>query len=436
MQRDFSMKRCACYLALLLTSASVFAAELPSFDWPQWEGPDRIAISRERGLLPEWPKDGPPLAWKAKDIGEGMGGIAVSRGRIYTTGDREGSAWLYALTEADGKLAWKAKIGRGGKIGFAIRPSGPRATPAVDGDRLYILSQPGDLVCFTTQGKEIWRKDYVKDFGGIAPVWGFSESPLVDENKIVCTPGGPDATLIALDKRTGKPIWKCKVPEGSTDRRFGNASGAAYSSAIAIDFEGVRHYAQLTATTLVGVAASDGKLLWRYDRPANTHKINCSTPIYHGGMVFASSAYDGGGGLVKLSKDGEGRVKAEEVYFTRKMRNQHGGMILHDGCLYGASGGNEGGCLHCLDFKTGEVTWDTRKVTKGAVAFADGRIYYRQEDGTMLLLEPNSKECVERGRFRQPDRSREQAWPHPVLANGKLYLRDQDVLLCYDVKKK
>jgi outer membrane protein assembly factor BamB len=425
------MLRYAWFFLSVLSGTTAAAA-----DWPQWQGPDRNAVSKETGLLKEWPEGGPPLAWKASGIGEGMGGVAVSRARIYTTGDSEGSAWLYALKESDGKLAWKAKIGRGGRIGFAFRPSGPRATPAVDGDRLYILSQHGDLVCFTTEGKEVWRKDYVKDFGGIAPVWGYSESPLVDGDKIICTPGGPDATLMALDKRTGKPIWKCKVPEGPTNRRFGNASGASYSSAIAIDFEGVRHYAQLTSTTLVGVAASDGKLLWRYDKPSNTHKINCSTPLSHDGMVFAASAYDAGGGLVKLSKDGKGVVKAKEVYFTRKMRNQHGGMILHDGCLYGASGGNEGGLLTCLDFKTGKVLWSERRAPKGSVAFADGRLYYRAENGTMLLIEPNSKEYVERGRFRQPDRSREQAWPHPVIANGKMYLRDQDVLLCYNVKPK
>jgi outer membrane protein assembly factor BamB len=430
------VKRFAWCLALALSGATAFTGSPKSFDWPQWEGPDRNAISKERGLLKEWPRDGPPVAWKAKGIGAGMGGIAVSRGRIYTTGDRDGTAWLYALNESNGKLAWKAMIGRGGKLGFIFTPSGPRATPTVDGDRLYILSQRGDLVCFTTKGKEVWRKDYVKDFGGIVPVWGFSESPLVDGDKIICTPGHPDATLIALDKRTGKPIWKCKVPEGPTNRRYGNASTAAYSSAIAIDFEGVRHYAQLTATTLVGVAASDGKLLWRYDRPANTHRITCSTPIYHDGTVFASSAYDGGGGLVKLSKDGKGGVKAKEVYFTTKMRNQHGGMVLHDGCLYGADGGNEGGMLACLDFKTGKELWRTRKAPKGSVALADGRLYYRAENGIMLLIEPNSKEYVERGRFRQPDRSREQAWPHPVIANGKMYIRDQDVLHCYDVKAK
>jgi outer membrane protein assembly factor BamB len=431
------MKRFALCLALILASITASAASPESFDWPQWQGPDRNAVSKERGLLKEWPKEGPSLAWKASGIGEGMGGIAVSGGRIYTTGDSDGTAWLHALNESDGKVAWKAKIGRGGRLGNVFRPSGPRATPTVDGDRLYILSQHGEFVCFTTDGKEVSRTDYVKDLGGIVPVWGFSESPLVDGEKIICTPGAEDATLTALDKRTGKPIWKCPVPEGPTGNRgFLGTSGAAYASVIAVDFEGERQYVQLTATTLVGVAASDGKLLWRYDRASNTHRINVSTPIYHDGLVFASSAYDAGGGLVKLSKVGTGGVKAQEVWFSKRMANHHGGMILLDGCLYGASGGNEGGYLACLDFKTGNVLWTERRAQKGALALADSRLYYRTERGTMLLIEPNPKQYVERGRFEQPDRSKELAWPHPVVANGKLYLRDQDVLLCYDVKAK
>jgi outer membrane protein assembly factor BamB len=196
---------------------------------------------------------------------------------------------------------------------------------------------------------------------------------------------------------------------------------------------------QLTAKALVGVAASDGKFLWRYDRAANSHAINCSTPIYHDGMVFAASACGAGGGLVRLSKDADGGVKAEEVYFSKKMRNHHGGMVVFDGCLYGANGGNEGGSLVCLDFRTGNVLWDERdsaerRAPKGSVALAAGRLYYRTEKGTMLLIEPNRKEYVERGRFEQPDRSQKPAWTHPVIANGKLYLRDQDVLLCYNVK--
>ena len=219
----------------------------------------------------------------------------------------------------------------------------------------------------------------------------------------------------------------------------GGPVGAAYASPIAIDFAGQREYVQFTARAIVGVSAAGGKFLWRYDKPANGMGINCATAIYQDGMVFGSSAYGGSGGLVKLSSDGNGGVKAEEVYATRKIQNHHGGMILLDGCLYGANGGNEGGYLVCLDFKTGNVLWDGRddpqhRAPKGSLALADGRFYYRTEKGIVLLIEPSAKEYLERGRFEQPNRTEQPAWAHPVIANGKLYIRDQDTLFCYDVK--
>jgi outer membrane protein assembly factor BamB len=406
-------------------------------DWPQWQGPDRDGVSRETGLFKEWPKEGPHLAWKATGIGKGMGGIAVSRGRIYTTGDdAQQAAWLYALNESDGKSAWSAKIGPGGNPGNMFKPFGPRATPTVDGDRIYILSQTADFVCFTTEGKEIWRVNFVKDFGGIMPVWGFSESPLIDGDRIICTPGAGDATLMALDKRTGKPIWKCAVPEGPTgDRGFLGTSGAAYASVIAVDFEGVHQYVQLTATTLVGVAASDGKLLWRYDRAANRDRINCSTPVYHDGMVFAASAYNAGGGAVKLSKDAQGGITATEAYFSPSLKNHHGGIVEVDGFLYLS---REPGILTCVEMKTGKIMWSERQPGKGSVVYADGRLYCRSEAGagTVYLVDADSKGYVERGRFNPPDRTKQPAWTHPVIANGKMYVRDQDTLLCYDVRAK
>ena len=220
---------------------------------------------------------------------------------------------------------------------------------------------------------------------------------------------------------------------------FGGGGGAAYASVIPIDFDGQRQYVQLTAKALVGVAASDGKFLWQYKAPANGMAINCSTPLYHDGMLFAASAYGAGGGMVKLTKDDKGTIVPKEAYSTKRMQNHHGGMIVVGDSLYGANGGNEGGAPICIDFKTGDVQWDQRgkhETDKGSVAFADGRLYYRVEDGTMLLIEPNREKYVERGRFEQPDRSRLPAWSHPVIANGKLYLRDQDLLFCYDIKTK
>ncbi|MGA2500677.1 MAG: PQQ-binding-like beta-propeller repeat protein [Tepidisphaeraceae bacterium] len=452
------MKYCAWFQALLLLSATVFAATPESFDWPQWQGPDRNGVSRERGLLKEWPKDGPALAWKTRGLGGGYSAPSVAAGRIFGMSNRGNNEVIWALSEADGKELWVAQLGPAIRQGMQQGIEGPGCTPTVDGDLLYVVGLGGDLSCLQAKdGKIVWQRSFTRDFGGRVPTWRFNESPLVDGDKVICTPGGPDAMLVALEKSTGKTIWKSQMPGGAAagggagapaggrggrgGGGGGGGSGAAYASAIAIDFEGQRQYVQLTAKALIGVAVSDGKFLWRYDKPANRMGINCSTPVYQDGQVFAASAYGAGGGLVKLSKDANGGVKAEEVYFTSKMQNHHGGMILLDGCLYGANGGNEGGNLICLDFKTGNVLWDGREVAKsqtpkGSILLADGRIYYHTEQGATLLIEPNPKQYIERGRFDQPDRSDKPAWPHPVVANGKLYLRDQDVLLCYDVKAK
>ena len=282
----------------------------------------------------------------------------------------------------------------------------------------------------------------------------------LDGDKVIVTPGGPTAMMAALNKLTGEIIWKSALPapppnpdtaaggppgNGPGGRRgrggFGGGAGAAYSSPIAIDLDGQRQYVQLTAKALIGVSAADGKFLWRYDRPANGAGISITTPLYHDGTIFASSAYGAGGGLVKLSKDGSatGGVKADQVWFSQRMQNHHGGVILLDDALYGANGGNEGGALVCLDFKTGEVLWNQRdehRAPKGSIIYGDGRLYYLTETGTVLLIEPNPKQYVEKGRFEHPERSSSPDWTHPVIANGKLYLRDQNSLLCYDIKAK
>jgi outer membrane protein assembly factor BamB len=429
------MKRCIWCLAMALLSATAFAGPSESFDWPQWQGPDRTAVSKETGLLQVWPQNGPLLAWKVKGLGGGYSAPSIAAGRILGMSNRGNDEVVWALAETDGKELWATRLGSAyTRQRMPQGKEGPGCTPTIDGDVAYALGGGGDLVCLrVADGKIVWRKSLTADFGGTVPTWAYRESPLIDGDKLIVTPGGREATLAALNKKTGAVVWKAQVPGGDA---------ASYSSAIAIDFGGQRQYVQLLSRGLVSVAAENGKFLWRYDAPANRNGINITTPLYHDGEVFATSAYGAGGGLVKLSKDDKGGVKAQEVYLTRKMQNHHGGVILLDGYLYGASGGNEGGYLACLEFQTGKVMWDERDkpgrrgVKKGSVAFADGRIYYRQEDGTMILFEPSPKQYLERGRFKQPDRTDKPAWPHPVLANGKLYLRDQDVLLCYDVKAK
>jgi outer membrane protein assembly factor BamB len=419
------------FLAIALMAAR--AIRSGDFDSPQWQGPDRNAIYKENGLLKDWPQDGPPLAWKVKGLGGGDSAPSIAAGRIFGMGNQGENEVVWALSEADAKTVWVARLGPAFRQQSAQGKEGPGCTPTVDGDRLYVIGLAGNLVCLrVTDGKLLWQRSMQKDFGGTIPRWSFRESPLVDGDKVICTPGGDQATMVALNKMTGETIWKSKVP--------GNPK-AAYASAIAIDFGGQRQYVQLTARTLIGVAAADGKFLWEYKRAANPHGINCSTPIYHDGYVFAASAYGAGGGLVKLNKEPSGTITAEEVWFSRKMQNHHGGMIIYNGALYGANGGNEGGALVCLDLKTGDVLWDerddpARRAPKGSIALADDRLYYRTEKGAILLIEPNPRNYVEHGRFEQPERTDLPAWAHPVIANGKLYVRDQDLLLCYDIRAK
>lgn len=448
--------------SLTLLALPVLALNLSALDWPQWQGPDRNAISRETGLLQQWPKEGPPLTWKVTGLGGGDGAPAVAAGRILGMGQRPNAEGgedeiVWALSETEGKTLWVTRLGPAHRQRMPQGKEGPGCTPTVDGDRLYVLGLGGELACLqVSDGKIVWQRNLPRDFGGQVPTWSYRESPLVDGDKLLCTPGGEAITLVALDKRTGQTLWKSQVPTRPTGSPGGSGgpagpgarggpgglgrSQAAYASAIALDFDGQRQYVQFTARAVVGVAATDGKVLWQYPRPANGMGINCSTPIHFEGRVFASSAYGAGGGVVRLVRDEAGGVKAEEVWFSKRMQNHHGGVILHDGCLYGASGGNEGGGLVCLDFTNGQVLWDERdhperRAPKGSVAFADGRLYYRTESGTVLLIEPSRQQYLERGRFEQPDRSDKPAWAHPVIANGKLYLRDQDRLLCYSIKR-
>jgi outer membrane protein assembly factor BamB len=362
-------------------------------------------------------------------LGGGDSTPSIADGRIFGMGRRADDEVVWALSEKDGSSLWVTRLGPALEPEMPQSQEGPGATPTVDGELLYVMGLAGNVACLQVRdGTIVWQRRLQDDLGARLPTWSFRESPLVDGDKVVVTPGAEDATLVALDKLTGETLWKSRVP---------GSPKAAYSSAIAIDFAGQRQYVQFTEKAVVGVAASDGEFLWRYDAPANSHGINISTPLHHQGLIFAASAYGTGGGLVKLSRGADGTVQAEEVYFTNKMQNHHGGMILIDGSLYGANGGNSGGFLVSLEFETGEVQWDQRRdgrwPPKGSVAFADSRLYYRTEEGTMLLIEPSAEQYVERGRFEQPDRSDKPAWAHPVIANGKLYLRDQDVLFSYDI---
>lgn len=386
-------------------------------DWPSWRGPNRDGICAETGLLKEWPSEGPPLAWKTTGLGEGYSGPAIVGNVLYTMGNADGKEWVLALDcTKQGKKVWATPIGLVRSEGGGY--PGPRSTPTIDGDRLYTLGAAGDLVCLdAASGRRIWQHDLVRDFGGQAPQWAYAESVLVDGPWVLCTPGGQRATIVALDKARGQLVWSSPVGDP-----------AGYSSIIKASIGKVKQYVQLTHRGVVGVNAKDGAPLWRYDKPANG-TANVTTPIWFGQTVFAASAYNTGGGLVWIKKAGRG-FQAQEMYFTKKMKNHHGGLILLDGHLYGA----DEGALTCLDYKTGDVKWANGAPGKCSLLYADGMLYARNENGPMSLVEATPEACRVKGRFEQPDRSGKNSWPHPVIANGMLYLRDQDVLLCYDVR--
>ncbi len=389
-------------------------AALDAADWPQWQGPDRTRISQETGLLKQWPAGGPRLVWTKTGLGAGFGSMAVTGDRVFLQGMRERNSVVIALNRADGTELWSKTLGA---PQTNDRGPGPRGTPTVDGDRLYVLTENGDLGCVKTDGSMVWQRNILKDFGGSQIRWLISESPLVDGPHVVVTPGGPGAGIVKLDKMTGKTVW---TSSGLSDT-------AGYSSIIAADVQGVRTYMTFTASAGVGVRASDGKLMFRYPEAAN-RTANIATPIYADNKVFFTSAYGTGGGLLNLSVQ-NGEVAATEAYFTREMRNHHGGVVLVDGYLYGYSDA----ILTCLEFATGKMMWRDRSVGKGSVTYADGHLYLQSENNVVGLAEATPSGYREKGRFDIPDKGYP-SWAHPVVSDGRLYVRNQDTLLVYDIK--
>jgi len=390
-------------------------------DWPEWRGPNRDGICRETGLLKRWPPGGPKLLWQIRGIGQGYSGPAVVGNVLYTIGDRNGKVTVLALdVAAAGKRVWASAIA---PVTYKGHFPGTRCTPTVEGGRVYALGAGGVLACLEqATGMKIWSLSYVKDFGGVVPRWGFAESVLIDGPWAICTPGGPKGSIVALDKTTGRVVWSAKIGDK-----------ASYSSIVKAELAGVKQYVAFTADRVVGVRANDGKLLWQFkdpDHTANWGDVNVVTPVVSGDTVYASSDYGVGGGLAKIVRTADG-LRAQKTWFTKELKNHHGGVILLDGALYGC---DNPGALTCLDHKTGKVLWKSRKPGKCSVLYADGMLYCRDEKGPITLVKATPKGYIQAGRFDQPRRSKAKAWPHPVIANGRLYIRDQDLLLCYDVR--
>lgn len=397
-------------LTLVVICLSEAAAQ--AGDWPQWRGPNRDGISKETGLLKQWPTAGPALVWKATGAGQGYSSLAVSNGRIFTMGLRGDKEYVIAFDVNSGKEVWSTVNGTPFR---ESRGDGPRGTPTVDGDRLYALGGNGDLTCMETKtGKVVWTMNILTKYGGSNLRWGISESPLVIGEKLLVNAGGPDASLVALNKKDGSVIWKSQ------------SDVAGYSSAMTMQVGSTTHVVFFTHQRAVGVDLKDGRLLWSYQKATN-NVANVATPVIRGNRVFLSSDYGTGAGLVEIKADNT----ASEVYFTKEMRNHHSSSILIGDYLYGFSSG----ILTAMKFDTGEVAWRDRSVGKGSLVFADGMLYAFSEKGVIGLVEATPTGYVEKGRFSIEPESRE-TWAHPVISRGRLYIRDQNSIYAYDVKAK
>jgi len=399
-------------LVFLLSLATVAVAQSNSVSWPQWRGPNRDGISKETGLLKQWPAEGPPLVWKATGAGSGFSSFSIANGKLFTMGLRGNREFVIAFDIETGKEAWATPSGSAFEND---RGNGPRGTPTVDGDRVYSLGGNGDLSAIEARtGKIIWSKNVLREFGGRNITWGISESPLIIGNKILVNPGAADASIVALNKSDGSVIWKSQSDK------------AGYSSAIPVQVNGGTQVVFFTQERAVGLDLNDGKLLWQYAKPAN-NVANCATPVVKGNRVFISSDYGTGGGVVEIKPDGT----AQEIWFTKDMRNHHSSSVLVGDYLYGFSSA----ILTAMKFDTGEVAWKDRSVGKGSLVYADGRLYLFSERGVVGLAEATPTGYVERGRFKIQAGNLE-TWTHPVIAGGRLYLRDQDTIYAYDVRQK
>jgi outer membrane protein assembly factor BamB len=392
-------------------------------DWPQWRGPNRDGISTDTGLAQSWSTEGPKLLWTFREAGNGYSGPAISKGRLYLLGGNQSRTVALALDASTGKQLWTTDLDDAFDNGWG---GGPRSTPTVDGDRLFVLTANGTLACLETKtGAKVWTRSLVRDFGGRVPGWGYCESPLVDGKLVLATPGGRSC-VVALEKRTGKPAWSSR----------GLDDGAQYSSLVPVSVNKNLLYVTMTNKGLVGIAAKTGQLVFRYEKTKNGTAV-VPTPVVGDNYVFSTSGYGAGCGLVELRARGT-KVVSTEVYSNNNMTNHHGGVVLLDGHLYGYSDGK--GWV-CMDFKTGQIVWNERRaLEKGSVTCADGRLYcYGENRGTVVLAEASPDGWKEHGRFNIPeqtqlDRRSGKIWTHPVIADGKLFLRDQELVFCYDIK--
>ncbi|MGL4594210.1 MAG: PQQ-binding-like beta-propeller repeat protein [Thermoguttaceae bacterium] len=411
-----------------LCCVSLCAAE-PS--WPVFHGLSGDNISKETGLLKSWPEDGPPLLWKSDVLGTtefpGYSSVTIMDGRLVTTGNvitgDQTHVFVFALDANTGKKLWDYDNGPAWTGHFP----GDRSTPTLDGDRVYAFSAMGRLTCLNAKdGKEIWTRDIKADANADLPTWAFAESVVIDGDKVVCWPGGKKAAVMALDKMTGKTIWETP---GSDEK-------AAYSTMIIFEQDGVRIYANMNQKGVLGVRAKDGKQLFSHPHPTS-YDVNATMPYYSDGKLLISSGYGTTGTqLLKLTISGDAGT-LEPIWVKQPLDNQHGGLIVLDGFIYGAANKYKGGSWLCLDEKNGDIKWESRAINQGSISCADNMLYlYGEKDGVVALVKPDSEKYEEVSKFTLPEGGAGNYWAHPVICGGKLYLRHAPYLYCFDVKAK
>ena len=417
-----------CMKKLPLILLHLFAASMVAADVPQWRGVNRDGVFLESGLLKQWPQEGPALSWKTQGLGKGFASVSVVNGKIYTLGGSKEGQFLLALDAVTQKELWRALLcEKGGE---------PRCTPTVEGGLVYGLSSEGDLVCVSAlDGKEVWRKNFIVDFGNAPkPTWKFSESPYIDGEKLVVVPGSAEALVVALNKKTGEVLWKTGAELAGKGH-----PGAGYTGVVVSEACGIKQYVTLVGKGAIGVDAASGKLLWHYNKVANGTAV-IPTPLVWNDEVFVSSGYGTGAALLKINR-GEGLggspLVVEERYFlaAATFQNHHGGMVRIGNYIYAGKGHNNGFPI-CLEWSTGKVVWEKDRgpgKESAVVIAADGNLYFRYQDGTMALIEATPEGYSEKGAFKLASVNGP-SWSHPIVHDGKLYVRDQDVLLCYALR--
>ena len=414
MRRPLTVALASVALGLVQAGPAAAAESKPGGHWPQFHGPNRDNISTETGLLSQWPEGGPKLAWKFSECGGGFANVTVVDGLIYTSGDFGRTQVVLAL-DLDGKLVWKTPNGRSwtGPI------PGARTTPTYDRGVVYHMSPAGRLAALKAKsGEEVWAVDLRQRFGAKLPTWSLSENVIVDGKAVLCSPGGPKGRVVALDKATGETLW------ANTEI----AEIAAYCSPIIATHKGVRQLITIMQKSIVSVDAATGKLLWTHAHPTK-HDQNVMTPIYRDGRLYASSGHGTGGRLLQIADDSR---SAKELWHAKDLDNCHGGVILRDGYVYGSGCRLFGKGFVCVDLATGKTMWNEKRIGKVSMAFADGRLYCLTDTGRMWLIEPDPKQCKVVGRFDVPKR-KGLALTHPVVCGRRLYVRNWNTLLVYDV---